>query len=393
MRRTMSVMIVVATALAMVGCAAPHEQAKEQARARYNDTRSNVLVQGGEGQFASGDLDGAAHSAREALVLSPDLISARMLMARVHIEKGNYTAARDELARVAVQDSTDDRVPYLQAVVHERRGRYEEALVLYEKARAMAPRNGAYVLAAGEVLVALGRADEALALVESKLPTLDDDGGLSLLAGDLAMVVGRPERAVEHYRQARALEPTDVRLLEKLARARFFAGHHTHAARLLTELAAEEPYDKSPWVHTMLGEALLATGQLRRARDAYYRVTELDVDQPRAWVNLATAALACKDYPRAALAARRARELDPSSVEATLLRGYALLAQGKVDQAEPLLRRASADHPDDPMLQCLLGRSYSAMGRTDEARERYRATLELDPDNRVAQDMMSRRAP
>jgi len=213
------------------------------------------------------------------------------------------------------------------------------------------------------------------------------------LAGDLAMVIDHPEQAVEHYRRARIMQPTNLRLLERLAKARFFAGHHAYAAQLLAELAAHEPYDTSPWVHAMLGDALLATGQLRQARSAYYRVTELDSDQPRAWINLATAALACRDFPRAALAARRAREMDPSSVEATVLLSYALLAQGKADEAEQMLVRASADHPDDPMLQCLLGRSYSTLGRTDEAQDHYRATLELDPDNRIAQDMMSRLAP
>ncbi|NLF29946.1 MAG: tetratricopeptide repeat protein [Planctomycetes bacterium] len=393
MRRSVSVTIVVATALAMVGCAAPHEQAKEQSQARWNNTRSNVLVQGGEGQFAAGDLDGAATSAREALALSPDLVCARMLMARVHIEKGSYTAAMDELARVEALDAADDRVPYLQAVVHERRGRYDDALALYEKARTLAPGNGAYVLAAAEVLVALGRADDALVLVESNLSALDDAGGAALLAGDLAMVVGRADKAVEYYRAARALEPTDPGLLEKLAKARFFAGDHKHAARLLAELAVLAPYDKSPWVHTMLGDALLATGQIRQARDAYYTVTQLDADEPRAWVNLATADLACRDFARAALAARRAMELDPSSAEATVLHGYALLAQGKADQAEQVLLQASSDHPADPMLQCLLGRSYSAMGRLDEAQDRYRATLALDPDNRIAQEMMSRLTP
>ena len=393
MGRSVNILIVVATALAMVGCAGPHNPTKEEARARWNEARAGVLVQGGEGQFTAGDLEGAAASAREALALSPDQVGARMLLARVHIEKGSYTAAMDELTHVAVQKPTDDRVPYLQAVVHERRGRYAEALALYEKAEALAPRNGAYVLAAAEMLVALGRGEEALALVESKLDTVDEVGGAALLAGDLAMVVGRPARAVEHYRQARALEPTDVGLLEKLARARFFAGHYRQSARLLAELAAEEPYDKSPWVHTMLGDALLAVGQIRQARDAYHRVTELDGEQHRAWVNLATAALACKDFPRAALAARRAQELDPSSVEAAVLHGYALLAQGNADEAEQLLLRASADHPADPMLQCLLGRSYSAMGRSDEAQDRYQATLDLDPDNRIAQDMMSRLAP
>jgi len=376
-------------ASAMVGCAGPHDEAKAEAYQRWYDARAGVLLSTGEDRFRTGDLEGAAGNAREALSMSPQNDQARMLLARVAIEKGSFNRALEYLGELAERTPEDDRVPYLQGVVHERLGRYEQALRSYEKARAIDPTNPGYVAAAAEVLVALDRADEALGLVETKLPVLEETAAVHVLAGDLAMLVGRPDRASGHYRHARRLDPTDSEILEKLARSLFFTGEYKRAAMYLTDLVGHEPYEQCVWAYMMLGDACLALGRNTQAKAAYQRVTELAGDQPKGWVNLATASLACNDLPRAVLSARRALRLDSGSAEAGAVLGYALLAQGKSQEARRILTEAAERHPNDPMLQCLLGRSYSAMGRTDEALTYYRATLKLDPDNLVAREMVS----
>jgi len=389
MMRCSAVVMILSAALATVGCAPSHEQAVDDSHQRWYDARAGVLITSGEAQFRTGDMDAAAASGREALSLAPDMIHARMLLARVAIEKGRFTEAIEHLAEIGRREPEDARVPYLQAVVDERRGRYQQALRLYDKARALDSGNPAYVVAAAEVLVALNRADEALGLVEAKLTNIDESADVYVLAGDLAMLVGRPDRACGHYRQARYLNPTDNETLEKFAKAVFFAGDYARAATRLKDLAKREPYHEYVWVHTMLGEAALAAGRPREAKAAYQRVTELAETDPKAWVNLATASLACNDLSRAVLSARRALRLDAQSAEASAVLAYALLAQGKSAEAQQMLIKAARTHPSDPMLACLLGRSYSAMGRTDEALAHYQITLRLDPDNFIAREMVS----
>ena len=373
----------------MAGCGATRHEQKTLAYERWQNTRAGILAAKGEQQFKSGDMDGAGSSAKEALSLSPGMSEARMLLARVFIEKGRNNQALVLLTEMAVDAPSDASIPYLQGVVHERRGRYEQALGSYEKARALDQDNPAYVMASVEVMVALGRADEALELLASKLVSMAESAGAYRMAGDLAMATGKPQAAIDFYRQARDIAPDRVETQEDLAKAYFFAGQYDRSATALEQLSKLDTYDRKAWVFLMLGDSALATDEPRKAKAAYTRLTDLQPKRASHWSKLATASLACGDLPRTVLSARRALRLDPRSADAGISLGYALLAKGEGAEALAVLVRAEKFHPDDVMLKCLLARCYSAGGQEEVAQKYYQAALKLDPANAVARQMIA----
>jgi len=310
-------------------------------------------------------------------------------MARVCISQGKYAEA-DEYLRAAAQESPKDaRIAYMMGVTQEQRGRPEEALALFEKARALEPSNPAHLLASAEMLVALHRPPEALELVESRLSSMDPTVGLCKAAGDLATLVGRHDRAAEHYSKAVSLAPEDLELQAGLGKAHFFAGHHQQAAAILNRLAGKKEYADCVWLLTMLGESHLAAGRPQEAKACFVRTTELAPKEAANWVNLAKAALECQDVPRAVLSAGEALRLDPHGADASTILGYALLKQGMAGPANQVLREATRAHPEQAVLHCLLGRSYGILGQKDEARQCYETTLRLDPENAAARQLLA----
>lgn len=384
-----------AVACLLAGCptAKTQSEAKVEAYQRWYATRAGILLNVGEEQFIVGDLDAAGASASEALALQPDLVPAQALLARVNIEKGNYVKAARQLESAIELAPQNGQLQYLLGVTYEKRREYESALNLYQKARALAPENPAYILASAEMLVQLGQPAEGLALLESKLSSIDPTVGIYKAAGELALLAGQPRRAVEHYSQASMLAPGDVEVLEGLAKANFFAGRHKEAVSVMHELRTKDNYDQQAWVHTLLGNAYMACERPRDAKASFERAIELEPSVAEHWVNLAKAALACNDTHRTVLAANQALALKSDLVDATVLLGYGLLADGRVNQARDVLAAAARKHPTQAMLQCLLGRSYSALGDQAQARRCYEVALSIEPNNPIAQQLLASARP
>ncbi|HUT02056.1 MAG TPA: tetratricopeptide repeat protein [Phycisphaerae bacterium] len=361
---------------------------KVEAQKRWFGTRARVLYQIAENRFSNGQVDGAAESVRQALLLKPDYRDAQFLLARVDIERGRYASAVRRLKDIEKDDPNSSKVAYLLGVAQEKGREFPEALANYRRAYALDESNMSAVKAAAEVLVSMGETRRAQLHVDSYLPKAGEDPGLYELAGRLAMISKEYDRAVAHYLRARDLDPKNLRYLEALAGAEYAAGKYSHVLDTLTELLDRPGYRGGSWVYTMLGDAYLAQGEPHRAFDAYFTASERTPKEPAAWTALARSALAMNDPSRAILAARRALRLAAGQLDATLILGYALLRGGQVDEAMGTLADAARKHPRSPMVHCLLGRAHAAKGNHAEAIRRYTLALKLDPKNAVARELL-----
>ncbi len=364
-------------------------QATEEAYGRWYRTRAMILHGVARELFESGQLDKARSKILESLALDETYSQGRILLGKIYIEKGEFSLAVSELSRAHRELPKSSEVLFVLGVAQEKDGQLDDALISYRRCQALDGSNIEAVMAATEVLATQGRTRQARLYVESYFSIADGEAGIYELAGRLAMMEKDYEASASYYEQAHDLDFKNVRYVESLAKAQFFSGFYRHAVLNLEQLTDTEDYQAGAWVYTMLGDCYMATNRPRKARDSYYRVTELSPSDPGAWANLAKSALRIKDVSRAILAARQALALDARFLEGSLVLGYALLRDGQVNRSVNLLSEATVDHPASAELQCVLGRAYAARGDGADAMRCYAMALEIEPDNLLARELLS----
>ncbi len=364
------------------------DDARLQARGRWQLARARMLYGLAEEQLKGGKLDEAYRKAREAVAIQPEFHDARLVLAKVYIEQGRYPLAIRELEQLAVASPEEPEYRYLLGVAQEKHGDLTAALESYRRAQALGDDDRSAVMAIGEVLVAMNRIDEARAFVISHLALAGDDAGLYELAGRLAMMQEDYRAAASHYRQACDIDYENIRYRELLAKAQFRGEQYRDALDTLEALADNRRYEGGAWFYGMLGDAYMHVGRIRQACRAYFEATELSPNVSAVWAKLARAAMTAGERERAVLAAQQAQMLDPADPGAVILLGYALLKDERVDGALRVLADGVAAHPEDATLRCLLGRAFAAAGRDDMAVTCYNAALDVDPSHPLARDLL-----
>ncbi|PWU52217.1 hypothetical protein DLJ47_19560 [Micromonospora sp. S4605] len=157
-------------------------------------------------------------------------------------------------------------------------------------------------------------------------------------------------------------------------------GRHADAARVLTDLLAEQP--EHVGVLLMLARCRRELGQLAEAMRVVDRALEVAAAKEHLLAEKARILLAAGHPGHAAAAAQRALELAPGSWEANALLAEALLTLGNPTRV--VVARRYADTALDlarhiPELHLLDARLHARMGRPRAAREACRQALALDP--------------
>ncbi len=386
MKKIITAVIVLAV---LAGCnMSSVPEAKKEAYKRWYNTRARMLCSVAEEHLKVGQLKKAHNRAMEALSLDKDLNEARIVLAKVCIEQGEYDTAIAELTTVQEAAPASSEVYYLLGVALEKRGRYEEALQSYRHAYAIDDSNISPVIAAAEVLVAMNRVQEAQLYIESYMVRAYDDPGMYEIAGRLAMMRNQYDKAADYFEQASDLDCRNVRYREALGRARFFSGNYRKALSVFEGLEEEKDYVAQAWLYTMQGDCCMALGRMQDALALYQQASRLDKTSPGIWTSMAKAAMALNDAPRAILSARQALQLDANSLDAVIILGYALLKNHQTTRAISVLTQATSVHPDSSIIYCVLGMAHAQGGDFELASKCYSRALSIEPDNQLAKTLV-----
>jgi len=380
MRRLIIAAIVI---LSIAGCEnlpPKMSEAKQAATGRWNSTRAEMVCAVAREQFRTGNLDVAATEARKALAMDEKCLQARLLLAKVMIEKGRNVAACAELEKALEHSPELPEAFYLLGVAQERADKLPESLEAYRRAYELDQSNLAPVCAIAEVLVRMGRTREA---------QLHDEVDLFELGGRLAMMAKEYDKAASYYQRALDVDVANRFYRERLGRAQYLAGMYAEAVDTL-ESFLRDPYGRepSPWVHATLGDCYMAMSKPSHARQAYQHAADKLKSSAAIRASLAKAILAERQYARAAVTAKEALVMDTQCLDAALVLGYALLLDGQANVAVRELTAAAADHPEDSTLWCLLGRAYDAAGDREKAVKCYTTALRADPTNALARELL-----
>ena len=371
------------------GCQNKGPSDKELAQKRWNDTRAAILAGVAQDQYKAHDFDKCRDTLGKALAMAPDNPQLHTLAAKLEIEQGHIEAAERELEVARKYSPADPEPYYLSGVVYQRWQKPQTSLEFYRQAAQRAPAELAYVLAQGEMLVALDRAPEALTLLQSKVAYFENSASIRDAVGQLLVQSGRYPEAIDMFRQASILAENDSSVRERLAMAYFYNKQYRESAQTLTQLTATEPYSKRADLFELLGDAQLHLNDTHDAARSFETATEINPYSAKAWQNLGRAVLQQGDLKRAEFALHRAQGVEPSSSETQLLLGYVELRQNRFPTALKSFRAASMLDPNDTISLCMIGYTLERMGQQKDALNYYSQALRLDPGDDMASRLMA----
>jgi Flp pilus assembly protein TadD len=377
------------TTLTATGCQAPRKKATEQASARWNHARANVLYSLANDQYKSGAFDKCRKTLTDALKMDPTNPALRILSAKLAIEQGQLELAERELETARKYAPNEPEGYYLAGVIYQRWQKPERAYEFYTAASDRAPNELSYLLARSEMLVDMERTDEALTLLQGKVVYFENSAAIRDAVGQLLMQARRYHDAVDMFRQASILEEQEASLKERLAFALFYDKQYAEVVDVLTKLMAKDGYGDRADLLSVLGESQLHLGKAREARSAFETATQRDPSNSKAWLGLGRAAMEAKDYRRAELALKKAQSLDANSAETHLMVGYLRLRQNRMKDALASFQKASSLDPKDTVSVCMVGYVYEKTGRSDLAMKYYGQALKLKPNDQLASKLMA----
>ncbi len=342
---------------------------------------------------------------------APGLTQPALLLARLHLERGDPKGAESILRPLA--GSGPEAIDRTLAQALAAQGRGDEANRVLLARAGTAGGDSRLALTGAARLIAAGKADEALDLLRPIVSKHPSDGDARLLLIRALATKGDRAGALSEARGLAALAPNDARALNALgvalamsgdaqgardalqkavaaggpgavdaalglARAEDAAGR-PEAARQVLESAEDDAPDDDRLV-AALAALDRRTGDpqaaLKRLREALaQRPAELDLR-----LTLARRLLADK-HPDEALQVLGAAPPDQARGPAVLrLLGQAALAADRPDLALPPLERLAGIETASALPRCLLAQAQAGLGRTADARASVLDAWKRKPD-------------
>lgn len=383
-----SVLIFALILAAATGCQDKAGQ-KAEAQERWNNTRATILLGVAQDQYKAQDFDKCRETLVKALRMAPNSPQLHVLVAKVEIEQGHLELAEKELEFARKFGPAEPEPFYLSGVIYQRWQKPQTALDFYHQAGQRAPAELSYLLAEGEMLVALDRAPESLTLLQSKVAYFENSPAIRDAVGQLLVQSGRFADAVRSFRQASILSEKDDGIRERLAMAYYYNKQYRECAEVLTKLTANAAFAKRADLLQLQGECQLNVGDARGAVRSFTAATEINTYSARLWQNLGRAILDTGDYKRAEHPLRRSLGLDSSLSETHLLVGYAQVRQRHFDSALQSFKTAASLDKSDTTALCMVGYTLARMGREREAAACYAQALRIKPGDDMASELMA----
>lgn len=186
----------------------------------YQPSEAAVQVQSAELNLIALQLEEAVKHYQKAQELAPERAGVKISLGKMHYVMGDLEAAREHLL-AGVADITREGTARYYAEAGKQLARYNwigEAEVYYQQALNMSPDPKVYV-EFGQALSRVGKYEEAITAANQALKIDRWFYDAYSLLGKTYQVQGDMEKAIEMYRKAVSMNPTDPKLYIDLAKA------------------------------------------------------------------------------------------------------------------------------------------------------------------------------
>ena len=303
-----------------------------------------------KGEFllnAGGDSVAATEALKRALAIKPDFLPAHAALVQLHLAKRDLDAAAAQVAALSQLRPSDPQTKYLQAQLAFERGDMKAARELTQQL--------------------LGRAPA--------------DPRLLLMAGTVELRAGRLRDAESHLKKALQAVPEARTVRLRLAQTYVRAGQAARAMEMLAPLQATANGD--PEVLATLAEALLLTGELKKAEAAYRELIRLNPNDTKSRTALAVAQLSAGRFDAGVGELQRIAAED-SAATADLALVSAHMSKRNYAAALKAIEALARKQPKSPMPLHLRGVAELALKQVADARKSFEGALALDPGYMVS---------
>ena len=387
------------------------EAAEHSARSAYGSATA---------EQALGQIDASEQSAKTAIARQPRHVGARLLLARIAMDKRGDEQFAEKIISEALErlaDASPAEQVAMQAMLGDLnlvRSRISAAEEAYSKALASDPRCSAALRGLGETLYRAGRFSEALARFEAAVQADPDDT-------TAAVGVGKTQLSLERVREAATLlsklltthaqsflvnywygaaleangnrdeaekafsaavklggtEPGAIDAYVSLALLKNQQGRREEAQKLLDAARAKLPL--SPKLLVAVGQLAMSEGRYEAAISDFRQALQLDSTDIAARFRLGMALRKNRMFDEAMSQFETVAKVDAEFPGLALERGLLYETSGRSEEALKAFEDALAKAPTDPDLMLRVGCGKVAAGRPKEAEALLRKVLEQRP--------------
>ncbi|HWQ83835.1 MAG TPA: tetratricopeptide repeat protein, partial [Anaerolineales bacterium] len=219
--------------------------------------------------------------------------------------------------------------------------------------------------------------------IPTPTPTLSPEAYLT--EADELYSSGKINAAINAYKSAIDVDPSNVATFVTLARLQVFAGQYDAAIENTQNALLKNP--NNSLAHAVQGWALGFQGKFGEAELAIRKALELDGNNALAHAYYAEILINQNDFElvdKAGEESRLARDMDSSLLEVHRARGIVLLNTNNVDEAIEEFKAALAINKNIADIHLYLGVAYKAQGDYSLAEESLLAAYALNPQDTVA---------
>jgi tetratricopeptide (TPR) repeat protein len=332
-------------------------------RAQSHQASQQQMVDAAMQKQKAGDLDGAVAGYREFLKIHPEATPIHTNLGVALAGLGRYEEAVSEYKIALKQSPTFPAARLNLALAYYKMGYISEASNQLARVHRENPANMQAVQLLGDCYLRMGKNQETIQLLRPIAKDDPDDLAIAYMLGTaLLRNKQRDEGAAVIDRILRNGDSAESHLL--LGMTKFEAMEYPQAIADLTKAAEINP--QLPDVFSYLGQAQMASGDMKAARDDFEKELSVNPNDFESNVRLAVLLKEDGNYDRAHQLLNRALLVRPQDPGALYQVGATYLAAGDLNRALPALEKVVKEYPDFLEPHVSLAQVYYRMRRKEE---------------------------
>ncbi|MCX5675285.1 MAG: tetratricopeptide repeat protein [Planctomycetota bacterium] len=352
------------------------EQAVSQLRAvcQANKTLSEAHFVLGQVLADTQQWDEAVAAMTRALELRPQLVPARLFLARIYLAQGNYTAVLAEAGEALKFDPGLVAALDLKAAAHAGLGAWDQAAAAREEIARVVPKNVGNLVALGALALQRHQPEKA----EENFTQAYRQSSDNLAEAMKAMQAALDDKArqallayLERHKQILRV------VVGALADFYIDTNRAAQGEKIVDEYVGR--YKDDPQAYLLRGAFTGRTAGPAEAEKYFRKAAELAPDDPSPLVLLADRFGQAGEWEKAEAVYLQAIQRAPKTLAVKRRLADVYLLQGKLKEAKAAIDEVLQADPKDAGALVIAGRIASAMDKADEAQRYMEAALAIAP--------------